>query len=664
MKRIIYSGYTKLAAAVLFTVSITLAALTAATGVVKYFDEEEEVYGFENSFSETRHFVTFLECPESVFYNTYESFFETIDENAITAADEDEFDEILRYNLERMYGAEKINYYIEWNGRVYTNYAATDGKELLNDEFYSHVEREKDGNIKRETSLKIRNMAYLAEYASDVDVVISSSVKKDYADECMLIWEKQAELVNSACTKVIVLSAWAILLLIYLACVCGRDFEGKQKRMWIDGIWLEIHLAVTCICILFGLVLCMTVMGYCVNHGFSYVLMKLFIGAIAAVVSGVFLNSILSVVRNIKSAEFLNSSILFRSVRFGWQLLKKVLNALKQAVVYVFARKTGKALIGIMFAYTSVIGICGILTPQNPFAFITAVALFGGACVMAVYRCKDIEEVKKGAYEVRKGNVGYKIPEPKCEDMKLLASDINDIAKGLDESVAARVRAERLKTELITNVSHDLKTPVTSIISYAELLLKIDNLPEEARDYAAVISKKSEKLKKLTQDLFDISKVQSGNEEIVSERLDMALLINQSLGEYDAEIKKSELTFCVDVKKELYICADGRKLSRAIGNLLDNILKYSMKKTRVFITASEKDGEIVAEFKNIASYPMDFGADEIVGRFVRGDKSRTEDGNGLGLAIAKSYTEISGGEFNVIIDGDMFKTVIKFGEYR
>ena len=247
--------------------------------------------------------------------------------------------------------------------------------------------------------------------------------------------------------------------------------------------------------------------------------------------------------------------------------------------------------------------------------------------------------------------------------MKVLANNINDIAKGLDESVSAKVKAERLKTELITNVSHDLKTPITSIINYVELLSKIDGLPEEAKDYISVVAKKSERLKNLTQDLFDISKVQSGNEAVVLEKIDVSLLINQSLGENDNEIQKSGLSFCVNASKELYISADGRKMSRVISNLISNILKYTMKNTRVFITACERDSEVIIEFKNIASYPMNFDADEIVGRFVRGDESRTADGNGLGLAIAKSYTEICNGNFEVVIDGDMFKAILKFEKY-
>ena len=179
----------------------------------------------------------------------------------------------------------------------------------------------------------------------------------------------------------------------------------------------------------------------------------------------------------------------------------------------------------------------------------------------------------------------------------------------------------------------------------------------------AVIAKKSDRLNKLTQDLFDISKVQSGNDDVVLEKLDVSLLINQALGEHDSEIQNSGLPFCVDTPKELFISADGRKMSRVVSNLISNILKYTMKNTRVFITASEKDGMIVMEFKNISAYPLDFDVEEITQRFVRGDESRTAEGNGLGLAIAKSYTEICNGTFEIVVDGDMFKAILKFRKY-
>ena len=157
--------------------------------------------------------------------------------------------------------------------------------------------------------------------------------------------------------------------------------------------------------------------------------------------------------------------------------------------------------------------------------------------------------------------------------------------------------------------------------------------------------------------------MQSGNDDVVFEKLDMALLIEQALGEHDREIQESGLTFCVNAPKELYISADGRKMARVLSNLIHNVLKYSMKNTRVFMNASEREGRVILELKNISAYPLSFNAEDITKRFVRGDESRTTEGNGLGLAIAKSYTEICNGSLEIVVDGDMFKAVLTFDRY-
>ena len=396
--------------------------------------------------------------------------------------------------------------------------------------------------------------------------------------------------------------------------------------------------------------------------------------ATTAIASSAILTSVLSITRNIKRKNFIGSSVICRIIRWCWRIFVKAvkwfygkMKSFKKAISYALSQKTVAILISMLFAYTAIIVICCLFTFLNFILFalwiMIGFGVFGFACFIVSNRAKDIDEIRKGADAIRNGNLDYKIPELKCSDLKELAENINEIGEGLEKSVSAQVKAERLKTDLITNVSHDLKTPLTSIISYTELLSKVEGLPEEAKDYAAVIAKKSDRLKNLTQDLFDISKVQSGNENIVFEKLDAALLISQSLAERDNEIKASELNFCVKADKELYFSADGRKMSRVVGNLIDNAVKYSLKGTRVFVSAFEKDDKIVIELKNTSAYPLDFDAEEITGRFVRGDESRTDGGNGLGLAIAKSYTEVCGGKFDVILDGDMFKAIIEFGKY-
>ncbi len=683
MKKFLYSNYTKTIAVLLFVVSIVLGALTATNGIAEYCNEKELVYGFENDFNEARFFSSLLDAPESAIFNAVDNLYSELDEETIQSLqkghsfiDPGSYEGVIRERLNDLYCADKINYYVKWNNTVFTNCGATSEKELMTAQFYRLTKRDEKGNTERESSQN-RYYSYpfldVLSLYDKTTIVVCTSVKDAYVDECKVAWDRQESVVNNTFASTLIYVILALLLFIYLLCVCGKNKDGEHKSMWLDNIWTEVHLASIGGLGFGAVVICIILLDDYFTGHLPHDLMNMVVGFSAAITSAVVITSILSIIRNIKCKRFVESSIIIRVARWVFKTLFAILRWLRNRfigyrnlVFKTLSKKTGIILISMLFVYTALIGGFGmgvIISPVSPVWFMFGILLFGLAAFVVAYRAKDLDEVKKGVSEVRNGNVAYKIPELKSEDMKVLAANINDIAKGLDESVSAKVKAERMKTELITNVSHDLKTPLTSIISYTELLANVEGLPEEAKDYALIIAKKSDRLKTLTQDLFDISKVQSGNESVVLEKLDVLLLINQSLGEHDNEIKKSELPFCVTAPKELYISADGRKMSRVISNLISNILKYTMKNTRVFISAYEENGEVVMEFKNIASYPMDFSAEEIVGRFVRGDESRTQEGNGLGLAIAKSYTEICNGKFEIILDGDMFKAILKFRKY-
>ena len=241
--------------------------------------------------------------------------------------------------------------------------------------------------------------------------------------------------------------------------------------------------------------------------------------------------------------------------------------------------------------------------------------------------------------------------------------DLEKVNESLDKSVKRQVKSEQMKIELITNVSHDLKTPLTSIIGYIDLLKKEDMSPE-AQDYVNVISQKSEHLKEMIQDLFEISKATSGNAELVLEKLDMVKLLQQTLGDMEDRISSSgRIIRTVLPEEPLYISGDGKRLYRVYQNLMENALKYSMEGTRIYVEGRVEEQKVITEIKNIAAYEMDFTADKIVERFQRGDVNRTTEGHGLGLAIAKSFSEACGGHLDIIIDGDMFKAVISYPLY-
>ena len=671
MKKFLYSNYTKTIAVLLLIASVVLAALTVTNGIAEYFNEKEPIYGFESNFNEARHFSSLLDAPESAVFNAVHNYYNENENTQLHKVTDKSLFNYIDESLDTVYCADKINYYVNWNNTIFTNCGAESEIEFVTAQVYRITKRDEGGNVIRESSQSryySSPLIYeLYRYDKTSSIVICTSVKEDYVNECKVLWDRQANIVYDTFKIALICIIAALLLFVYLLCVCGKNKDGEHKSMWLDNIWTEVHLVAIGGIGFAAVVICVVLLDEYITRSLPHNLMEMIVGLCAAVASTTVITSLLSIVRNIKCKRFVESSIIVRTVKWVFKTIFSILRWLRNRfiksrnlIIKTLSKKTGIILISMLFVYTALMGLCGFLGYNTAFFILLGVVLFLFAAFVVAYRAKDLDEVKKGASEVRNGNVTYKIPELKCEDMKWLADNINDIAKGLDESVSAKLKAERMKTELITNVSHDLKTPLTSIISYTELLSGVEGLPEEAKDYVKVIAKKSDRLKTLTQDLFDISKVQSGNESVVMEKLDVSLLINQSLGEQDNEIKESALTFLVDVPKELYISADGRKMSRVISNLINNILKYTMKNTRVFITAYEENGEVVMEFKNIASYPMDFNAEEIMGRFVRGDEARTGEGNGLGLAIVKSYTEICNGKFDVVLDGDLFKAILRF----
>lgn len=725
MKRILYSTVTKTIAVLLALLCVAFAMLTVTDGLVRFLEEEECIYEFEGDFTESRHMARLLAAPEHILYrvsygaNAWEDITqeETLTENhphaddtssEVTTSDESgtpetetqadtqptpvgytvpvfsenrteivingesmTVEEYLEKSLSELYCADQIDYYIEWNGTVYTNCDAKDPLDLIKGDFYAFYKRDADGATEAYSSMDRYVASLPGEMVPTDTVTVSVHVRDSYAVACRTAWERQEALVLDTILRAVLFALGALTLTVYLICVCGKRADGSQRVIWLDYVWVELHLVFLFLWTVGAMALGMVVAEAYYDGYFPLKLLYPTAGAIAVLGYGGILASLLSVIRNLKAKRYVTASLILTLLRLVWKALVWVCKgigrgckAIHRALSTALSRKTAVILLVMLVIYTLFLGLGPIFAFWDEALLavwvVFAILLFGFACFIAVHRACDLDSLRQGVREVRSGNLTHQVPTPKSEDMRRMAEDINDIAQGLDEAVAARLKAERLKAELITNVSHDLKTPLTSIISYTELLSKVEGLPEEAQDYARVIAQKSERLKNLTQDLFDISKVQSGNEEMIPEKLDVALLIEQAMGEHDREITASELSFVVDIPKGLYILADGRKMSRVVSNLIGNALKYAMKHTRVFLTARMQEREIVLECKNVAAYRMDFDGEEIVGRFVRGDESRSTEGSGLGLAIAKSYVELCGGRFEVVVDGDLFKVMIAF----
>lgn len=292
------------------------------------------------------------------------------------------------------------------------------------------------------------------------------------------------------------------------------------------------------------------------------------------------------------------------------------------------------------------------------FMFIVASTTF----LVMIFR--EISILESKTLEVAKGNYKYDIKDNKIIVLKNIEKNLITIEDGLKEALDKAITSEKMKSELITNVSHDLKTPLTSIINYIDLL-KEDITDEKKNRYLEVLDMKSKRLKVLIEDLFEASKGVSGNMVFEKEDLNIVSLLRQVIGELEEKINQANLNIITkwpEDKAILYL--DGRKTFRVYENLINNIIKYSMKNSRVYIDVINNEDDVVVIMKNISAYQIDFTSDEIIERFKRGDKSRSTEGSGLGLSIAKSIVELQGGDFKIEIDGDLFKVITKFDKQK
>jgi signal transduction histidine kinase len=351
-------------------------------------------------------------------------------------------------------------------------------------------------------------------------------------------------------------------------------------------------------------------------------------------------------------------------------LVIKFLNALrKSAILQNTKLKVQVIILLTLLLGASSMGVVIIIISTSFGGIIVKLALMLSAMYVFCYMLimlfyvfkisRFLSKILRGTDEIVSGNLNYVIEEKGNGDLLKVAYNINNMKNGFKKSLENEIKSERLKSELITNVSHDLKTPLTSIINYVDLLKEDGLSKEKTKEYIDVLDRKSQRLKMLIDDLFEASKMASGAVELNIERVDVTALLQQALAELDEKINNSSLTFKLNMaSNKLYANLDGKRTWRVFENLINNILKYSQPETRVYIDLIEQDGKVIITMKNISSYEMDFNRDEIFERFKRGDKSRNTEGSGLGLSIAKSILELQGGSLSIETDGDLFKAKV------
>lgn len=359
-----------------------------------------------------------------------------------------------------------------------------------------------------------------------------------------------------------------------------------------------------------------------------------------------------------KAGTVLRGALIGRIARFLWRIVRAVFRTLLHTLVRLpLVWKT--ALVGLVIAGAE------FLLYINDFYRVrygVFLALKLVELLAVLYIAVSLRTLQKGGEKLSQGDFSSTIDTRYLiGDFKRYGQELNDVQSGLEQAVQEQMKAEHLKTELITNVSHDIKTPLTSIVNYVDLLKKEDMPSPAAREYIAVLDRQSHRLKKLTEDLVEASKASSGALNVELQPTDVNVLLSQIEGEYQERLAACHLTLVTQPPAPgTMIQADSRLLSRVMDNLVSNVCKYAMENTRVYVTAAVRDGQAVISFKNVSRDELNISPDELMERFVRGDASRHSEGSGLGLSIARSLVQLQGGTFALSIDADLFRADIVF----
>ncbi len=359
-----------------------------------------------------------------------------------------------------------------------------------------------------------------------------------------------------------------------------------------------------------------------------------------------------------KAGTVLRGALIGRIARFLWRIVRAIFRALLHTLARLpLVWKT--ALVGLVIAGAEFLLYINDFYRVRYGVFLMMKII---ELLAVLYIAVSLRTLQKGGEKLARGDFSSPIDTKYLiGDFKRYGQELNDVQSGLEQAVQEQMKAEHLKTELITNVSHDIKTPLTSIVNYVDLLKKEDMPSPAAREYIAVLDRQSHRLKKLTEDLVEASKASSGALNVELQPTDVNVLLSQIEGEYQERLAACHLTLVTQPPAPgTMIQADSRLLSRVMDNLVSNVCKYAMENTRVYVTAAVRDGQAVISFKNVSRDELNISPDELMERFVRGDASRHSEGSGLGLSIARSLVQLQGGTFALSIDADLFRADIVF----
>ena len=519
---------------------------------------------------------------------------------------------------------------------------------IKNSEVYWNVE---EGNVDTNIeNLKIENIKYKTQY-KEIEALkqnMYTSLNSDdsyytHYMEIKLVYDIAKELYKISVPLIII--SGIILIFSVISVIAGIGRSGKNNKInlnWYDKVPLEIVIIIYFL----GILLNVAIVA---DLSYSGILYSIIICIIDFILFYIFsIITLETIVKRIKTKTLLKSTLIY----FICHEIKKT---------YTNRKVTTKVIL-LFLAFSIILFTLVALAMDSAFFVLILIGYLFAVLWLLIQAAIKFNKVREAVKSIYEGNTNIRLNETEMKGvLKELTIYINDIAGGLSNAINQSLKSERLKTELITNVSHDIKTPLTSIINYVDLLKKEKMPNEKCTEYLMILENKSQRLKKLTEDLIEASKASSGNIKLNIERINVNELVKQISGEFEDRFKAKGLEEILTLpEEEIFINADGRYMYRVLENIYSNAAKYALENTRVYMDIIPKQKTVVIQMKNVSKEKLNISVDELMQRFVRGEASRNTEGSGLGLSIANSLTELQGGKFHIYLDGDLFKVTIGF----
>ena len=494
-----------------------------------------------------------------------------------------------------------------------------------------------------------------------VSVDTKFSVADSMADEAEN-YETYSKLMFPMLAGAVFGSVLWLIGMVWLTVTAGRKPEDEEIHLngfdrWYTeiaaGAVIGIWLAGT---IILGTLIANSSLGY--SHAVVTVIVTCLI--CGTYTMAWFLIGYLSLVRRIKAGTLWKNSLIRTVLKWIGKCSGKLADFAR-----AFSRNTAEKikvlLVGGAFLFLQFL-IIGCIFGGAEVFLLALMAVDVAAMIFVIRKADGLDLIMDGLKKISDGELQYKIKtDTLTGKQKVMAEYINNIGGGLDAAVENSLKKERMQTELITNVSHDLKTPLTSIINYVDLMKRENPTDPKIQEYLRILDEKSQRLKVLTEDVVEASKASTGNIKLEMNDIDFVEMVQQVIGEFEEKFQEKNLTMMVHFTDEpSIIYADGQRMWRVLENVFGNVVKYAMEGTRVYAEISNRNKKVTFSLKNISAQPLNISADELTERFIRGDVARNTEGSGLGLSIAKSLTELQGGEFKLYLDGDLFKVMITF----